>query len=183
MSECSRKLWAENKHAPRTCPICKMGPCRGGLNGRPWEPTYVELPDKGAALSECRNRRANATGQYAKSCRVCGHSRTCPEGVVWEGGGGASEMVTPVRLATVAEVRVITESGVADAAANYLWSILDDIDTVDDMVKDGPKADAGFRRMVMALVEKRWKVASINNAEDPVLEWKAPPPEDEQKPS
>lgn len=83
-----------------------------------------------------------------------------------------------------AEIRITTESGLGEKAAHYLWGILDDIDTVDDMVKEGPKADAAFRRMVMALAERRWAVASVNNSrEPPVLEWREPPPEEKPKPS
>lgn len=46
-----------------------------------------------------------------------------------------------------------------EAVAQYLFKLLDDIDTVDDMARDN---DAGYRRMVRRIQHRRFEVAATD---------------------
>jgi hypothetical protein len=46
-----------------------------------------------------------------------------------------------------------------DVIAHRLWELLDEIDTLDDMIKSD---DAAFRKRVYEIQQKRWQYASTD---------------------
>lgn len=115
--------------------------------------------------TECNERLRLLGKPHPKTCKVCGLG-PCSVSLPPE---PVAVLPVPIVMPTAAP-----EPNLHEDVAHYLWGVLDDIEDVNDMLKDGPKDDTAFRHMVMSLVEKRWDVAAIG--EDMTLKFKAPPP-------
>lgn len=64
---------------------------------------------------------------------------------------------------------VVAELNKAESIAQFLFKLLDDIDTADDMAKSD---DAGYRRLVQKVQRRRFEVADTDGY---IVTWKGQP--------